>query len=589
MTPTAKIDWVLEKTGLHDPSAQHELFELMRDVYPHATPKQRQAIIEEVSRFDLPGHDQEEIARTIAYQHFTWFTWLSDSDPECDLVRKQVEEIREQYPEFKPREWAGFPHYHTGGFVSHTSPWSTDKLLSKPAKEWAPKLLAFQDPDPFEFDRTDRIGLGNSLEEAASRDFQWGLELADTLAQSENWDTDLWSSLMKSWARQLGEGEQHQLLDRLLQGELHKHHIREVAETLTKLLREGKLSHSSGLLPKANQAALMAWESINPNEPVGAMEDWYGRAINHPAGMLTEFWMFSLSSWYNERRPRPDAISEEYREFMQKVVNDGTTAGRLGKSAIARQLSFLTAVDEDWVTNNLVLLFDSEDKGDRLAVWEGFLYEMTSPRVAEVLEKPFMSTWSDVDELFSPGSRSRETFVRKFTALVTHFVDEPLEEWIPKFFSKAQAEDRRGFALSISDQLRTMDPEPQRELWYRWLREYWENRQNGKPEPLDQSETRVMFYWLPHLHDLFPEAVELAIKTTNLPSDFSPTTYLRRNQGKAERYPEATAKLLIFLADQRLVRHAWLGTQELFEKLLNQNLPEDMEHRLRDIQVELGL
>ena len=589
MTPTAKIDWVLEKIGLHDPSAQHELFELMREVYPHATPTQREAIIEEISKFDLPGQDQEEIARTIAHQHFTWFTWLSDADPNCDLVRNRVEDIQKKYPEFKPREWAAFPHYHTGGFVSHTSPWSPDELLSKPAKEWAPKLLSFQDPDPFEFERTDRIGLGNSLREAASRNFQWGMELADTLAKSEDWDTDFWSSLMKSWAQLQGEDEQHQALDRLLQSELHKCHTREVAETLTKLLREGKLSHSSGLLPKANQVALMAWESINANEPVGAMGDWYGRAINHPAGMLTEFWMFSLSSWYNEQQPQPEKASVEYLGLMDKVVNDGATAGKLGKSAMARQLSFLTAVDEEWVIEHLIPMFDSEDKDDRLAVWEGFFYGVTSPRVAEILEKHFLSAWSDVDDLFPPGSKSRGLFTRKFTALVTYFVDEPLEEWIPMFFGKAQPEDRRGFASNILDQLRHMDPGPQQELWGRWLRSYWENRLNGKPEPIDPSEATIMFYWLAYLNDLFPEAVKLAVKTPALPPDFSPITHLLNNTGKADSYPKATAKLLIFWADQGLPLITWLGGQELFEKLLNQNLPEEMEHRLKEIQVELGL
>ena len=403
MTPTAKIDWVLEKIGLHDPSAQHELFELMRDVYPHATSKQRQAIIEEVSKFDLPGQEGQRTAEIIAYQHFTWFTWLSDADPNCDLVRNRVEDIQKQYPRFKPREWAAFPRYHSGGFVTHLSPWSAEELLSKPAKKWADKLLSFQAPDQFELERTDRIGLVQAVEEAANKNFQWGIELADTLAQSECWDTDLWPSLMRSWARRRGEKEQHQVLDRLLQSELQESNIRAIAETLATLIREWNPSHGSGLLSKANKVAATAWDNIPENEPLGAMEDWYARAINHPAGMLVEFWMHSLSSWYNEQHPRPERISEEYLSFMDKVVNDEATAGKLGKSAMARRLSFLTAVDEDWGTNHLVPLFDSEDKGDRLAVWEGFLYEMTSPRVAEILEKPFLSTWSDVDELFPPG------------------------------------------------------------------------------------------------------------------------------------------------------------------------------------------
>ena len=246
-------------------------------------------------------------------------------------------------------------------------------------------------------------------------------------------------------------------------------------------------------------------------------------------------------------------------------------------------------MDEDWVTNHLIPLFDSEDKDDRIAVWEGFLYETTSPRVAEILVNPFLSTWSDVDDLFSPGSKTRELFIRNFTGLVTYLVDEPLEEWIPEFFGKAQPEDRMGFASNILDQLRHMDPGPQKELWGRWLRSYWENRLNGKPEPLDPSEVTIMFYWLAHLNDLFPEAVELAVKTPALPPDFSPTTHLLNNTGKTDSYPEATAKLVIFWADQGLPPIAWFGGQELFEKLLKQNLPEDMEQRLKEIQVEIGL
>ena len=592
LTPSAKIDWVMNKTGLHDLPARYELFQLMRDTFPHSTPEQRQKIIEEVSKFDLPGQEGEEIAGIIAYEHFNWFHWLSDSDPECDLVRRRVEEIREQYHEFKPREWAAFHHYHTGGLVTHRSPWSTDELLSKPAKEWAHKLLAFQDPDTFdafEHERPDRIGLANSVEEATNRNFPWGIELADTLAQSQEWDTDVWPSLMKSWARQRGEAEKHQVLDRLLQNGLQKSNVRAIAETLTTLINDGNLSHGSGLLSRANQVAMTAWDGIDENEPVGAMEDWYARAINHPAGMLVEFWMHSLSSWYNEQNPRPERISEEYLSFMDKVVNDEATAGKLGKSGMSRQLRFLTAVDEKWVIEHLIPLFDSEDKDDRLAVWEASFYDGMSPRAAEILEEPFLSALPDVEELFPRGSRSRERFIRRLTAMVTHFIDQPLELWIPEFFAKADEEDRREFALGIADQLRPMDPEPQRELWYRWLRKYWENRLDGKPEQLDPSETRVMFYWLPLLHDLFPEAVELAVKTTNLPPDFSPTTHLLSNEGKAEKYPEATAKLLIFLADQRLPQHVWLGGQELFEKLLDQNLPEDMEHRLTEIRAELGL
>ena len=588
LIPNAKIDWVMDTIGLHDLPAHHELFRVMRTFYADATSEQRRAIIEEVSKFDLPGRDGEDIARTIAYQHFTWFTWLRDSDPDCRLVQKCVEDILEQYPEFKPRTWADLTHYSSSGFVGHRSPWSVDQLLSKPAKEWVDKLLAFRNPDRFEQDAYDRIGLVGVVEEATTKNFQWGIELADALAQSKSWETDLWPPLMKSWARQRGEQEQDKVLDRLLQSELQKPHVRTVAETLMTLVNEGNLSHGSGLLSKANQTAMTAWDNLDENEPVSRMEDWYGKAINHSAGILAEFWMHSISSWHNELDPRPSGISEEYLRFMHKIIEDETTSGRLGKSAIARQFGFLTAVDQEWVIEHLVPLFDNENKDDRLAVWEGFLYEGISLRVAETLEGSFLRALSDMDELFPPESKSRELFIRHFTTLVTYFVDQPLDSWVPMFFVKAGMEDRRRFALNIADNLRLLETGPQRDLWNRWLRKYWENRLNGTPAPLDPSEPATMLNWLVHLHDLFPEAVDLAIKIPNLPRDYSPPIHLLTYKGKPESHPEATAKLLIYWADQDLPRHAWLGGKELIENLLDRDLPKALEERLKEIAAELG-
>ena len=589
LTSNTKIDWVMNKIGLHDLPAHHELFRIMRVIYPDSTPEQRQVIIEQVSQFDLPGHDGEDIARTIAYQHFTWFSWLSESDPECVLVKKHLQDIQEQYPEFKPRPWADLTHFSSDGVVEHRSRWSADQLLSKPAEDWAEELLAFRNPDRFEEDAYDRTRLAREVEEAATKNFPWGIKLADTLVEKGIWDTYLWPPLMRAWVHQQGEEEQDEVLDRLLHGELQKSHVRTVAKTLTGLVSKGNLSHSSGLLPKANQVALMAWEGINANEPVGAMEDWYGRAINHPAGMLTEFWMFSLSSWYNEQHPRAAGISEEYLGFMYKIVQDETTDGRLGKSAIARQIRFLTAVDEEWVLEHLVPLFDSENKDDRLAVWEGFLYEGISPRVAETLEGPFLTALSDMDELFPQGTKSRESFIRHFTTFATYFANQPLDPLIPTFFTKAGVADKKLFAWNISNNLQHMEPGPLNDLWDRWLRKYWENRLQGTPAEIDPAEAGAMLDWLPRLDNLFPEAVELAIKVPKLKSEYGSVPRRLDSEKMYENYPEATAKLLIYLGGQDLPPWAWHGSKESIEYLITRDLPEGLHHQLKEISAKLGL
>ena len=582
LTPSTKIDWVIDKIGLHDRPARHELFRVMRAIYPDATPERRRAIIEEISKFDLPGRDEEDIARTITYQHFTWFSWLSQSGPDCRLVHKCVEDILEQYPEFKPPTWADLTHSSSSRSVRHQSPWNVDQLLSKPAKEWADKLLALQDPH-------DRTSLAHAVEEAATRDFPWGIELADTLAQLENWETDLWPPLMRSWARQRREEEEDKVLDRLSYGELQKTHAMTVAATLMTLVKEGHLPHSSGLLSKANQVAIKAWGKISEDEPILPMEDWDSRARKHSAGILAKFWMHSIFSWYNQQDPRPAGISEEYLGFMHEIIEEETTSGRLGQSAIARQFGFLTAVDQEWAVEHLVPLFDSEIKDNRQAVWEGLLPGGINPRVAEILEASFLRALSDMDELFPKGTKSRESFIDQITKLLTYFVDQPLDPWIPMFFVKAEVDDRRRFAWNIADILRHMETGPQRDLWDRWLRKYWENRLEGTPTPLNTSEAGAMLNWLLHLHDLFPEAVDLAIKMPNLRTEYGPIIRPFFNKCTAKSHPEATGKLLIYLSDQELARAAWHDGKEFIESLLECDLPKDLEEKLKEIPAKLGL
>ena len=589
LPPRAKIDWILDKTSLHDRPARYELFKAMRAIYPHATPDQRKAVIEEVSNFALPEREGIDIARIIAYEHFNWLTWLGGSDPGCNLVKQQVESLLEQYPDFEPRKWPALTHYIATGSVRHRSPWNTDELLSSPASEWVGKLLAFRGTDGFGDEREDRTSLAHAVEEAATKEFSWGIELADTLAEYETWDNDLWPPLIKSWAGQQGEKEQSKALNRLLQSNLHGPHANHVAQTLTTLVDKGAMSHNSGLLSKANQIAIAVWDNLDESEPVIPMQDWDKRAINHPSETLTLFWLLSMSSWYNQQNPRPGKISEEYAELFHKIVKEETTAGVLGRSVIARELRFVAAVDRDWTVANLIPLFDSENNECRQAAWEGLLLGGISLGLADAMEPVFFRALCDLNKLFGADSKPREMFIRTFTELAATFVDEPLDSWIPMFFAIGDAEDRRKFAWNLPHILRHMETDRKQDIWNRWLREYWENRLLGKPTLIDPSEAREMLHWLPELDTLFPEAVDLAIQMTNPQLEHSRILRRLNESGIGNSYPEAVAKVLIYLASHNLPLWAWHESKGLIDELIESNLPESLEEKLKEISAKIGL
>ena len=590
LTPRAKIDWLLKRTSLHDQPAHHELFRVMRSTYPHATTEQRQTIIEDVYKFDLPEHDGDEIAGIIAYQHFTWFTWLSESDPDCDLVKQCAEKILKLYPKFRPRKWADLSHYSTGGPVEQRSPWTTDELLSMPANKWTEQLLSFRGTDTFDDNlvREDRVGLAKAVEDAANLDFKWSLDLANGLALSGNWGSDLWTPLARSWARKQEEKEQREILTRLRSTELYGAHTRTVAETLQELARTG-ISYSSGLLSEANQVAITLWDHLDENEPVIPMDDWYGKAINHSAGILTQYWLYSISSWYNQQDPHPPRISEEYSGLLDKIVERQTTGGRLGRSVIARELAFVMTVDEKWANERLIPLFVNEDKDDRQAVWDGFLYGRLSPVAADGLQSAFLQAVSDMDELFEQGRRIRDQFISVYTAMVVYFVDEPLNSWIPRFFAIAGLEERRQFAWNLGNIIDDMGKESLQGLWKRWLRTYWENRLQGTPALLDPTEAGEMIDWLPDLGCLYPQAVDLATKMPSPRLEHSLIVH-QLNEGETwERHPQATAKLLIYLADCNCSPWVWYEGRDLIQKLTTQGLPDDLNTKLAATLARLGL
>ena len=56
-----------------------------------------------------------------------------------------------------------------------------------------------------------------------------------------------------------------------------------------------------------------------------------------------------------------------------------------------------------------------------------------------------------------------------------------------------------------------------------------------------------------------------------------------------ERYPEATAKLLIYLADQNLPAWQWYGARELIENLIKGDLPDILKENLKEVLAKLGL
>jgi len=578
-----KVDWLLSSIGLHDRAAHHESFQALRVVFPDTSRSSREVIVEAILAYEWPWPDDEDSQGSTAHRHFEWLHWLHESDPGCDVVGKALADLKRAHPDFQPREHPDLNYHISFGSYVPQSPWSADDLLLRAASDWLDELLAFEGDSLRE---PNREGLLAAVQEAASRDFDWGLALADALAESSHWETDLWPALMGSWVAELEEAQHRRVLERLDSPGLFPHHVRAMGGTLYALVRGGGFPHLPALLKEANQVAAGLWEYCEREESAWDGDDWLNRGMNHPAGMLAEFWIQSLWLRRGKHDPAPEALGAVYAAALLRIVQSQEFSGTCGKAVLARHLDFLLIADERWTMEHLVPLFRVDEGEDYRAVWSGLVYQGLTDRTADALGTATLHAARNMDALF-PSSQLQEGFVNLFVGTITLFVEDPLDDWIPAFFDVADEGARRHFALDVGDLLRRASDTAKGEWWARWLKRYWENRLRGVPAPPSDPEAAAMLYWLRGAGHLFPDMVEMALRT---PTGAFPDELFDDGEevGLWLECPESTGRLLVHLGRQATPR-PWQrdDIRALIGELLEVDLPGKLRDELQELRARL--
>ena len=593
-----KIAWLLEICDIHDIAAHHEMFRAASIIYPQAGSERRSDLIDVVLAYRRPQTTEPDNDPYTAMHHFTWLHWLSQAAPDCELTGQALGDIQQQHPEFRPSEHPEFILYHRTGVQSgDQSPWTVDAMLARPAAEALSHLLAHLPTEQETFDGHDRWAMMRAVEGAAQTDASWGLELADAMAATGEWDSDMWYRLIVAWANaDLDQESVKRVLSHLSPDALHRMYAREIARTLYELVRKSDGAETTLLPGEANSIAVALHQHANNVEvpdftsSVGGVPqdvDWLQKAINHPSGTLAEFWAESIALWCRQQGMPPHALNGEYRAALTSIVQDDSDAGKLGRTVLVRYLPLLLWVDETWTRQNLIPLLDPSS-GDFLSAWDGLTYcRPMAPQAAELLRGPFLKAVGHIDHELT-GSRQKR-FITKYTALLTWFASGPADEWITKLLTHGDVEARYQFATEISGHLRSLDAARQEEIWSTWLKGYWENRLLGVPVQLDDAEIDRMLYWTTLLSAVFPEAVNVATQMRDVELQNGLVISQIGERDLVSRYPAAVAKLLIHLGKTDQKPWTWHRAKEIFEELLLSNLDGETETRVRETTARIGL
>ena len=589
LTADDKIDWLLTHTELHESPIHPEVFQVLQQVYPKASPERREDLIKAVRAYCWPNKENPD-GETTARQHFEWFHWLHESDPNCSRAKQALDAVLAKYPEFKPSEPPDLTHRSRSG----QSPSSPEELLAKPAADWLDDLLLL-------WDRSDYSELKENVAKATRQNFDWSLDLAEALDKAKEWNADLWSTLIYAWSTMaLGEDRHRKVLSWLGKTELYPKHNSEIAKVLYGLVvKKGSVSYALNLLPQANQIATALWSHLDRPKPIEKRNDWFNFAINHHVGKLAIFWLSGFSLWRKQQDPKPTTLSDEYHRALSDIVGDQALPGKLGRTILMSEFPFLLAVDETWTRENLLPLFKA-DSDDFQAAWDGFLSRVVGDfnrvldfnhAVAKAMDKPSRKAAKQIDSLLS-GQRNR--FIKYYIYMLVNFAKDPLCKWIPKLLRYGSKETKDCFASEVGIHLYYMDEpeqqdnsEQQKKWWQHWLKRYWENRLQGVPAVLESSEVERMLDWLLHLTSVFSEAVDLAVQMPQTPLENCGVIYELSDSDLLQNHPQAVGKLLIYLWKCNLPRYCWHSVQEIVDALLLSDISSELKQELEEIKVQL--
>ncbi|MBC2699289.1 MAG: hypothetical protein HF976_01535 [ANME-2 cluster archaeon] len=289
-------------------------------------------------------------------------------------------------------------------------------------------------------------------------DFSTTSGALSALAQDKEWPIERWREALQVWAE-----------DKLIE------HSWSMAQVISKAPDDviQALSHSLGWWLQAQARIFKGREELffalirrilelELQNGVHKDYDPVSSAINHPVGLVTK----ALLHWWYQQKPKDtEGLRDEVKPLFTKLCDTGVEKFRHGRVLLAAHAIALFRVDEKWVRECLLPLFDWQlSEVEARAVWDGFLW---SPRLylplQSAIKQPLLETATHYEEL---GKHAEQ-----YAAFLTFAALDPGDTFTTKELAEATCKlPVEGLQSAVQAVIRALDGAGEQRG------EYWRNR-----------------------------------------------------------------------------------------------------------------
>jgi hypothetical protein len=543
-----KLHWLAEKRLLYKFGFKHEIFLLLQKAYPLASSESRSEFVTEVVKQHKPDSEDTEMG---AYELFNLVLWLTKSDPTCPLASKLFTELKEKNQGFGEREhpdmdsWIGSASW---GQLERPGTFS-ESLLSCDIGQLIATIQTESENGYLEYRSKD--ALMHAIGQSAQKSHAWGIKVAREAQAQSIWTVELWQALTNAWATtSLSSDEWKAIIDIL-------HASSEIYEpadqSLISLLHRG-IQHTTAPIPdtliaSAQGVAEQLWVYIEKPETTKLIHglDWLGTAINHSAGRLFEFYLYSLSR-LERKKLLTEHLRDSYKRIFMMALKGASFAAQLARVLLASKVQFLFDFDPVWTEQNVFPLLDAQlDEQRAKQCWHGYLYwgrwnDSMMVNMVHSYESMFPLIDDETEEI-------QRAFCRHLSEIAVYSSVHPLEQgWLFRFLLAVKPSMHVMLAGALRSVISGLDNDAKIHLWQRWLKNYWHERLQGRPLPLSTKESAEMIEWATDLAPVFPEVVDLIRKSPYPDFGRSMVYYGFAKSELLKKYPDDFTELLFFLA-----------------------------------------
>lgn len=542
-----KLIWLIEQNLIFDYHTHHEVFGLLEHAYPSSDPQNREPLIAQIVKGPQKEEDREDRKEWERYPSFRILSWLQAADPNCDLVKLEIDKIKAIHPNYQQREHADLHGYVSDvTWVGSESPHTPEDLLKMDIQSNLKTLLTWTSEAKFGI-RGGRSGLIDTIEKAIGMNSTFGFKLSELLITNGHLDTDLWEGIHRGWFKaSLKEDEIAKILKLYLNNKELQKATYNVADLLLSFVTKKEPRLPESCYEDAMILAENLWETGKEiRHDRDDVSDWLTAAINHHGGRLAEFWLHLLSQ-QNSKSGKvlfPDRI----RKNLEIFLSEHSYQGKLARVILASQAFFLFGTAREWVIMNIIPLLDiDKNEEESLRAWDGYLsWGKWSDELLEYTRPLFQKIFKKISIL---GKDDLDRFIEYVAGICLYASVHPNEDnWLSDFLASSTPETRETFSQKLQWLFRNMKSEGRTIAWKKWIKDYWINREDGRPMKFDNAEKIDMIELVVFLDEDLDEAIDLVVASSAPPLDRTMIYHTLNHDGVGEKHPVASLKLLLHL------------------------------------------